>query len=133
MKKVSSVSILKDFISSKLQLFEDIELTAHALTCASIKVSGENVVESLVSDYETHFYEKRGLEEKTKWMRWRLLRIVHQSSKQKGCWRRLWIVIVKLKQNQDNSIYFDNRLIIYLTINFMEELRWKFYSNPQST
>ena len=32
--------------------------------CASVKVSVESVVESLVSRYETHFHKKRGLEEK---------------------------------------------------------------------
>ena len=63
-RKITSISILKDFISSKLRLFEGIELTIQALMCASVKVSVESVVESLVSRYETHFHKKRGLNEK---------------------------------------------------------------------
>ena len=63
-QKITSISILKDFISSKLRLFEGIELTIQALMCASVKVSVESVVESLVSRYETHFHKNRGLNEK---------------------------------------------------------------------
>ena len=39
-------------------------MTVHALVCASVKVSVESVVESLVSRYETHFHKKGGLGEK---------------------------------------------------------------------
>ena len=50
-RKITSISILKDFIPSKLRLFEGIELTIQALICAYVKVSVESVVESLVSRY----------------------------------------------------------------------------------
>ena len=33
------------------------------MICASVKVSIESVVESLVSRYEAHFHRKRGLDE----------------------------------------------------------------------
>ena len=39
-------------------------MTLHSLACASVKISVESVVESLVSRYETHFHKKRGLDEK---------------------------------------------------------------------
>ena len=56
--------MLKDFISSKLRLFEGIELTIEALMCESVKVLVESVFESLVSRYDIHFHKKRGLNEK---------------------------------------------------------------------
>ena len=54
---------MKDFMSSKLNLFEGIELTVQTLVCASVKVSVESVVESMVSRYENHFHKSRGLDE----------------------------------------------------------------------
>ena len=63
-RKITSVSILKDFISSKLCLLEGIELTIQALMCTSVKVSVESVVESLVLPYQIHFHKERGLNEK---------------------------------------------------------------------
>ena len=60
---LEKISILKDFMSSKHKLFEGIEITIQAMMCASVKVSVESVVESLVSRYETHFHKKRGLDE----------------------------------------------------------------------
>ena len=53
-RKITSISILKDFISSKLRLFEGIELTIQALMCASVKVS---VVESVESVVEIFIYD----------------------------------------------------------------------------
>ena len=53
-RKITSISILKDFISSKLRLFEGIELTIQALMCASVKVS---VVESVESVAKIFIYD----------------------------------------------------------------------------
>ena len=63
-RKITSVSILKDLISSKSSLFEGIELTIQVLMCTLVKVSVESVVESLVSRYQIHFHKKSGLNEK---------------------------------------------------------------------
>ena len=63
LKAVTSLGILRDLISSDLKLYEGIELTVQALLCASIKVSVESVVESLVSRYENLFHKNRGLKE----------------------------------------------------------------------
>ena len=57
------MNILQDFIRSDLKLFEGIELTIQALLCASVKISVESVVETLVSRYEQHFDKKRSLKE----------------------------------------------------------------------
>ena len=63
LKAVTSLGILRDLISSDLKLYGGIQLTVQALLCASIKVSVESVVESLVSRYENHFHKNRGLKE----------------------------------------------------------------------
>ena len=62
-KKMNSISILKDFISSKSNLFEGNGLTIGTLVCALVKVSVESVVEWLVSRYENHFHKNRVLDE----------------------------------------------------------------------
>ena len=62
-KKLSSMSILKDFLNSK-KLFEGAEIAMQAILCASVKISVESVVESLVSRYEGHFNKNRHLAEK---------------------------------------------------------------------
>ena len=67
--KISSMNLIKDFINTDLRLFEDIEITMHCICVASIKISVESVVESLISRYEKHFHpaiqlpEENALEE----------------------------------------------------------------------
>jgi hypothetical protein len=63
LKNITSMSILRDFFKTELKLFEGIELVMHAMACASVKISVESVVESLVSRYETHFNKNRSLDE----------------------------------------------------------------------
>ena len=55
MKKITSMSILKDFLKTDSKLYEGVELVLHGIVCAAVKVSVESVVESLVSRYESHF------------------------------------------------------------------------------
>ena len=61
--KITSMSILKDFLSSKANLFNGVEIAMQSIVCASIKISVESVVESLVSRYESHFTKNRNLDE----------------------------------------------------------------------
>ena len=63
-KKITSMSILQDFLKTKLNLFEGVELILHGIVCGAVKVSVESVVESLVSRYESHFNKNRTLDEK---------------------------------------------------------------------
>ena len=63
MQSISSMSILKDFFKTEFKLFEGVELVLHAMSCAAVKVSVESVVETIVSQYEIHFYKNRGLNE----------------------------------------------------------------------
>ena len=63
-KKLTSMSILRDFLGSKEKLFNGAEIAMQAVICASVKISVESVVESLVSRYESHFTKSRHLEEK---------------------------------------------------------------------
>ena len=48
---------------TELKLFEGVELVLHAMSCAAVKVSVESVVETIVSQYETHFNKNRNLNE----------------------------------------------------------------------
>ena len=63
-KKITSMSVLQDFLRTDLKLFDGIELVLHGILCAAVKVSVESVVESLVSRYESHFNKNRNLEER---------------------------------------------------------------------
>ena len=63
LKKVTSIAIIQDFVKSDLKLFVGCELAMQGILCASVKVSVESVVESLVSRYESHFTKSRNLEE----------------------------------------------------------------------
>ena len=63
LKKVTSMTILQDFVKSDLKLFDGVEIALQGILCAAVKVSVESVVESLVSRYETHFNKNRNLEE----------------------------------------------------------------------
>lgn len=63
MKKITSMSILQDFLKTKLKLFEGVELVLHGIVCGAVKVSVESVVETLVSRYESHFNKNRNLDE----------------------------------------------------------------------
>ena len=48
----SSVQIIKDFLSTEKKLYDGVELSIQGILCATVKVSVESVVESLVSRYE---------------------------------------------------------------------------------
>ena len=61
--KLSSMTIFKDFLDLKKQLFVGAEIAMQVVMCASVKISVESVVESLVSRYEGHFKKNRRLEE----------------------------------------------------------------------
>ena len=54
-EKLSSMDIIVDFLSTKLKLYDGIEITMQAIYCAAVKILVESVVESLVSHYELHF------------------------------------------------------------------------------
>ena len=58
-----SRELIKDFLDSKLKLYEGIEVTVHVICTAAVKVSVESDVESLVSRYEKHLRVERQLEE----------------------------------------------------------------------
>ena len=62
-RELHSRCLIKDFLSSTLKLYDGIELTVHIICVASVKLSVESVVESLVSRYETHFRKGRQLSE----------------------------------------------------------------------
>ena len=62
-KDLKSHDIIKDFLLTKLQLYEGIEITMQGICCAVVKISVESVVESLVSRYEVHFDKTRQLME----------------------------------------------------------------------
>ena len=53
MKKITSISVLQDFLKTDLKLFDGVEVVLHGICCAAVKVSVESVVESLVSRYES--------------------------------------------------------------------------------
>ena len=57
------MNLLQDLISSDLKLYEGVEITIQALLCASVKMSVESVVETVVSRYEKHFNKSRKLNE----------------------------------------------------------------------
>ena len=63
MKKITSISVLQDFLKTDLKLFNGVEVVLHGICCAAVKVSVESVVESLVSRYESHFNKNRSLDE----------------------------------------------------------------------
>ena len=54
-----SLSILKDFLSTKLGLFRDIEMILHIMCCGATSLSVESVVESWISVYEAHSNKHR--------------------------------------------------------------------------
>ena len=53
-ENLTSKELVKEFLSTKLKLYEGVELTVHIICSAAIKVSVESDVESLVSRYEKH-------------------------------------------------------------------------------
>ena len=55
--------IIGDFISTDRKLYENVELSVQGILCASVKVSVESVVETVVSRYGTHFSKNRLLNE----------------------------------------------------------------------
>ncbi len=63
MKKVTSMTVLQDFVKSDMKLFDGVEIALQGILCAAVKVSVESVVESLVSRFESHFTKNRNLEE----------------------------------------------------------------------
>ena len=62
-ENLTSKELVKEFLSTKLKLYEGVELTVHILCPAAIKVSVESDEESLVSQYEKHLKVDRQLEE----------------------------------------------------------------------
>ena len=63
LKRVTSLGLLKEILSSNNNLSEGIELSLHCICCAAVKVSVESIVESMISVYENHFDSKRQLTE----------------------------------------------------------------------
>ena len=63
LERVTSLSLLKELLSSDNNLSEGIELSLHCICCAAVKVSVESIVESMISVYENHFDSKRQLTE----------------------------------------------------------------------
>ena len=62
-ENLTSKELVKEFLSTKLKLYEGVELTVHIICSAAIKVSVKSDVESLVSRYEKHLKVDRQLEE----------------------------------------------------------------------
>ena len=62
--KLSSMTIFNDFLDLTKKLFVGAEIVMQVIICASVKISVERVVESLVSRYEGHFNKNRHLDEK---------------------------------------------------------------------
>lgn len=60
-----SKHIIKQFLSTKEELFHRIEIIVHVITVAAIKVSTESVLESNVSVFERHFHKGRPMKEET--------------------------------------------------------------------
>ena len=50
-KRLTSLMIIGDFISTDRKLYENVELSVQGILCASVKVSVESVVETVVSRY----------------------------------------------------------------------------------
>ena len=63
MNDLESLSLIKDLLNSQYHLYEGVELIIHIICIASVKISVESVVESLVSRYEIHFDKERQLKE----------------------------------------------------------------------
>ena len=61
-KKLTSMTIFKD-LDSKKKLFVGAGITMQVIICASVEISVESFVESLVPRYEGHFTKNRYLEE----------------------------------------------------------------------
>lgn len=66
---LTSIDIIQKFLTSKLKMFDGIELIIHIICAASVAMSVESIVESIVSMYENrqskfrNIGEKRGNEE----------------------------------------------------------------------
>jgi hypothetical protein len=65
LNKMDSKEILKKFFSTKEKLYRDIEMVMHAMSCMMVVQSCESVLESLVSQYENHFDDRRNVDEET--------------------------------------------------------------------
>lgn len=61
--KLSSMKIIQTFLNSNLNLFVNIELVMHVICGASVIMSVESVVESIVSQYENRQSKFRNLSE----------------------------------------------------------------------
>ena len=64
-KVKDSKELIKHFLSTTNNLFENIELIMHITTCAAVKLSTESVVESNLSVFECHFHKGRPVKEIT--------------------------------------------------------------------
>lgn len=64
-KELTSISLIKTFLSSKLCLFKNIELIMHSICVASTIFSVESICESLTSTYEYHNSRRRQITEET--------------------------------------------------------------------
>ena len=60
---LESLSLIKDLLNLQYHLYGGVELIIHIICIASVKISVESVVESLVSRYEIHFDKERQLKE----------------------------------------------------------------------
>ena len=63
LKKIDPKDILKLFVKSDLKLFNNCEMIIHAIMCASVKISVESIVESMISVYENHVDGNRNLDD----------------------------------------------------------------------
>ena len=66
-----------------------------------------NVIESLISSYETHFNKQRGLNEKNAMDKMEMLRMDRQNSQQTSFCQWLWTDNGRGKQNQDSGTLRD--------------------------
>ena len=61
----NSRDIIKHFLSTKNNLFTDIELIMHITLTAALKLPTESVLESKVGKFERHFHKGRPMNEST--------------------------------------------------------------------
>ena len=97
---LSSSRIIKDFLSTELNLYNGVGLSIQGILCAAVEVSVESVVESLVSRYEVHFDKAKQLK-KMHCMRWRLPKRGDLYSGQIPFWKGQCICIGKAQLKKE--------------------------------
>ena len=64
-QNIDSKDIIKSLIKESTECYKGIEMLVQAICCASVKVSVESVIESLISVYEFHIDKLRTVKEDT--------------------------------------------------------------------